>query len=147
MKSLGAMSYTLEPGRKEADEQVESAEEQLKWHRLALSRIEQSVRKKLLPETSLIFAKKQVDFDEARLRNTERRRDERRAETTAQESRIDIEAAPGYGKVRRGIYRLKGDILTICYDESGRGRPETFANNKPSESLIILRRGGIQVEL
>ncbi|WP_083671110.1 sigma-70 family RNA polymerase sigma factor [Singulisphaera sp. GP187] len=137
IKSLDALSYTLEPGRKEADEQVESAEEKFKGFRLALSRMEQLVRKKRLPESSLIMPKKQVDHAEAVLRNTERRRDERQAETTAQESQIDIEAAPGGGTVWRGIYRLKGGILTICYD-SGGGRPETFAGNKPSERLIIL---------
>ena len=38
MKYLGAMSYTLQPGLKEADEQVEAAEEQLKWLRLAFPR-------------------------------------------------------------------------------------------------------------
>ena len=53
---------------------------------------------------------------------------------------IDMTAGPGRGKALRGIYQLKGDILTICYDKSDRGRPETFAANKPSECLIILRR-------
>jgi hypothetical protein len=47
---------------------------------------------------------------------------------------------------RKGIYQLKGNILTICYDEAGGGRPETFADNKPSESLIILRPGGEKPE-
>jgi uncharacterized protein (TIGR03067 family) len=59
---------------------------------------------------------------------------------------IDMKAAAG-GKVLRGIYRLKGDILTICYDASDRGRPETFADKKPSESLIILRRREVPSEL
>jgi len=67
-------------------------------------------------------------------------RDERRAETTAHESRIDI-GKPEDGKPRRGIYRLEGNLLTICYDGSGEGRPETFVVNKPSESLIILKPG------
>ncbi len=53
---------------------------------------------------------------------------------------IDINAGAAGGKARRGIYRIKDDILTICYDESDRGRPETLADNKPSECLIILRR-------
>src|SRR3954470_11549862 len=118
------MSYTLQPGLKEADEQVEAAEEQLKWHRLAFPRIEQSVHNKLLPETALTLARKQFDIARARLRDTEMKRDERRAGTSALESRIDLGAAPADGKGRRGIYRLKDDILTICCDESGQGRPE-----------------------
>jgi RNA polymerase sigma factor (sigma-70 family) len=60
---------------------------------------------------------------------------------------IDMQAGPVGGKALRGIYRLKGDILTICYDESDRGRPETFAANKPSECLIILRRQDVPAEL
>ncbi len=53
---------------------------------------------------------------------------------------IDMKAGPAGGKALRGIYRLKGDILTICYDDSDRMRPATFADNKVSEGLIILRR-------
>ena len=51
-----------------------------------------------------------------------------------------MEAGPGGGKALRGIYRLKDDILLICYDEADRERPATFAGDKPSERLIILRR-------
>jgi hypothetical protein len=59
---------------------------------------------------------------------------------------IDIKAGAG-GKAFQGIYRLKGDFLTICYDEAGRGRPETFAANRPFECLIILRRRDLPTEL
>jgi RNA polymerase sigma factor (sigma-70 family) len=53
---------------------------------------------------------------------------------------IDMKGGPDGGKLRRGIYRLKADILTVCYDGPGAGRPETFAGDRPSESLIVLRR-------
>ena len=59
--------------------------------------------------------------------------------TGRKSAEIDMNAGVVRGNARRGIYRLKDDILTICYDESDR-RPETLADNKPSECLIILRR-------
>jgi uncharacterized protein (TIGR03067 family) len=139
---LGAMSYTLDPGLKEAHEQVESAEEQLKWLVLAQHRhrIEHSERTGGLPDPSEIDDKTRFDVAKTALWSAERRRDERKANGSAEESRIDMEAGPGGGKALRGIYQLKDDILTICYDEADRGRPETFAINKPSERLIILGR-------
>ena len=53
---------------------------------------------------------------------------------------IDMKAGSGDGKALRGIYRLKGEILTICYGGPDGGRPKTFACDGPSESLIILRQ-------
>jgi RNA polymerase sigma-70 factor (ECF subfamily) len=43
-------------------------------------------------------------------------------------------------KVLRGIYRLQGNILSICYDKSETGRPQTFDDDKESENIIILQR-------
>ncbi len=137
---LGAMSYTLDPGLREADGEVQSAEKQLEWVRIHRNRISRAASSRLVPEARLIDAKTQFSVAEPALRNAERRLDERRAAGSAEESRIDLEFGPGGGKALRGIYRLHGDILTICYDEADRGRPETFADNKPSEHLIILRR-------
>jgi len=53
---------------------------------------------------------------------------------------IDMKAGSGDGKDLRGIYRLKGDILTICYGGPDGGRPKTFTSDGPSESLVVLRR-------
>jgi hypothetical protein len=141
VKSLGALAYTREPGRMEADERVEAAAKELESLRRRLSVIERYVLKKKEPETKLIAAKKQIDYAETMLREAEKLRDERRAETNAQESQIDMGVAPGDGKAKRGIYRRKGNLLAICYDESDGGRPETFSVNKPSEGLIILQPG------
>jgi RNA polymerase sigma factor (sigma-70 family) len=135
---LGAISYTLDPGRKEADEGVESAQEKLKWYRMSVARIGQAVRMGLVPEAELTKLKAQYKVAETALRDAERLRYERKAKKA--ESFIDMKAGPGEGKVLRGIYLLRGHVLTICYDDADRGRPETFADNKPSEHLIILRR-------
>ncbi|APW61702.1 sigma-70 family RNA polymerase sigma factor [Paludisphaera borealis] len=148
---LGKTSYTLKPGRMEADEWVKADEERLEEFRGELSWIELSARRlahnnQPVPSDSLIMARKKVDFGEARLRNTQKRRDQRWAETTAQISQIDIAASPKNGKVRLGIYRIKDDVLTICYDESDHGRPETFADVKPSQRLIILHLRGMKLE-
>src|SRR4051812_10622295 len=117
-----------------------SAEERLKWNRHNRYRIAQAVLNKLLPEAKLIEAKTSYNAAETALREAERRRDQRKAKARAEESRIDMEAGGGGGKDLQGIYRLKDNILTICYDEADRGWPETFAASKPSERLIILRR-------
>jgi RNA polymerase sigma factor (sigma-70 family) len=53
---------------------------------------------------------------------------------------IDMKPGPAGGRSLKGIYRLGGDVLTICYEDAERGRPETFAAGKPSEGLLILRR-------
>ncbi len=52
---------------------------------------------------------------------------------------IDMKGGPGDGKELRGVYRLKGDVLTICFGGPDGGRPVTFACGGPSESLIVLR--------
>lgn len=53
---------------------------------------------------------------------------------------IDMRGGSGGGKALRGIYRLKGDILTICYGGPDGERPKTFACDEASESLIVLRQ-------
>jgi uncharacterized protein (TIGR03067 family) len=53
---------------------------------------------------------------------------------------IDMKAGSGDGKALRGIYRLNGDILTICYGRPDGARPKTFACDGPPESLIGLRQ-------
>jgi RNA polymerase sigma factor (sigma-70 family) len=138
--TVGATSYTLYPGLKEADEQVESAQERLEWNRIALHRLRQAASTKPVLEAILIDRKKAFDLAETALQNAESRRFERKAAGSDEESRIDMKAGPGEGKALQGIYRFKGDILTICYDEADRRRPETFAANKSSERLVILRR-------
>ena len=52
---------------------------------------------------------------------------------------IDMKTS-GDGKVLRGIYRLKGDVLTICYGGPDGARPRTFTCDGPSDSLIVLRQ-------
>ena len=141
VKTVGALRYTLEPGRKDADEQVALAEQELQQLRVALRGTERSVLTKRLPEASLIMAKKKVDYAEDVLRIARRRRDERIVRTNAQESRINIEGAAQNEKTRRGIYKRTFDLLSICYDASGDGRPETFAANRPSETFVIMRKG------
>jgi uncharacterized protein (TIGR03067 family) len=40
-----------------------------------------------------------------------------------------------------GIYKLDGDTLTICLDESGEARPAEFASKEGSKvALVILKR-------
>jgi RNA polymerase sigma factor (sigma-70 family) len=141
---LGASKYTQVPGRREAKEwdAADEAELKLKSFRDELARLEQAVLlKKPVSNRELSMARQKVELGKAWLQTTYKRLDARWAETTIVESQIDIEAAPDDGKARRGIYRLRGDILTICYDASDQGRPETFVDTKPSESLLILRRG------
>ena len=137
---LGVMSYTLDPGVKEAEGQVESAGEHLDWVRLSMHRTGKIAREKNPNPASSTKAKAEFDAAEAALQDAMVRRNERKAEGRARESRIDMEGGPGGGRALRGIYRLNGDVLTICYDDADRGRPETFADNTPSACLLILRR-------
>jgi RNA polymerase sigma factor (sigma-70 family) len=53
---------------------------------------------------------------------------------------VDLEGGPGDGKELKGIYRLSGDILTICLGGPDGVRPEDFACDGPSESLVVLRQ-------
>jgi uncharacterized protein (TIGR03067 family) len=52
---------------------------------------------------------------------------------------------PRTGKVSvsKGIYELKGDVLKLCYDNSGKDRPMRFESKKdaPSVVLSVLKRG------
>jgi hypothetical protein len=52
---------------------------------------------------------------------------------------INVKGGPGEGKELRGIYRLTDEILTICFGGPDGRRPDTFACDGPSESLIVLR--------
>jgi RNA polymerase sigma factor (sigma-70 family) len=138
LNSHSTQSYTLVPGLRE---QVELAQERLEQARTTWSSVERTARKRVLPEATLIYSRTKLNEAEKRLKDAERQRDEGKTAGRSDESWIDTEAGPGAGKALRGIYRLKGDLLTICYDEADRGRPETFAADKPTETLVILRRG------
>jgi uncharacterized protein (TIGR03067 family) len=73
----------------------------------------------------------------------------RRAENQVQEGTIKLDAG---GKVKtidiqtedmllHGIYKLEGDSLTICLDESGEARPAEFESKEGSRvALVVLKR-------
>jgi uncharacterized protein (TIGR03067 family) len=52
---------------------------------------------------------------------------------------INMTAGPGDDTERKGIYRIKGNVLTICFGGPDGKRPESYACDGPSESLIVLR--------
>jgi uncharacterized protein (TIGR03067 family) len=46
------------------------------------------------------------------------------------------------GKAAQGIYKLDGDILTICYTMPGKERPTGFESKPGSEAtLVVWKRG------
>jgi uncharacterized protein (TIGR03067 family) len=49
---------------------------------------------------------------------------------------LDITEAEGRKSL--GIYRLEGDVLTICYTDPGKGRPTEFSNKE--QWLLVLKR-------
>jgi RNA polymerase sigma factor (sigma-70 family) len=133
----GQFSYRLQPC---PTEQVESAQQRLQAARTIWSNVEQTGRKRVLPEFTVNYAKTKLDQAAIALRNAENRRAEAKAAGTSDESEIDMQARTGATGPRLGIYRFKDDMLTICYAGPDRGRPETFAADQPSENLIVLRR-------
>jgi uncharacterized protein (TIGR03067 family) len=44
---------------------------------------------------------------------------------------------PNKGKTILAIYELKGDTLRVCYDLSGKGRPDEF-KTKPQSQLFLV---------
>jgi uncharacterized protein (TIGR03067 family) len=50
---------------------------------------------------------------------------------------VDVRVA-GSGKVLRGIFKLEGDALTICYAEEGKARPTEFHND--GQWRLVLKR-------
>jgi uncharacterized protein (TIGR03067 family) len=138
---LGPMSYKLQPGLKE---QHESAQDQLRLAQTTSSNVEQTARKRVLPEFTVRHAMTKLVEAEKALKNAEKRRAEGKAAGSSEESHIDLEPELGTKKALRGIYRLKSDTLTICFAGPDEARPETFAADQPGESLVILRRGGVE---
>jgi hypothetical protein len=51
--------------------------------------------------------------------------------------RLDI-AVVGGGRTMRGIYKLEGDTLTVCYARPGKPRPREFHNRE--QWLLVLKR-------
>jgi len=64
--------------------------------------------------------------------------------------RVDADNTPGYidvidaeGKVEKGIYRLQGNRLTICYADAGQARPTEFdAPEGFAGALLVLESDG-----
>jgi uncharacterized protein (TIGR03067 family) len=55
---------------------------------------------------------------------------------------IDLVRVGGPGKEQpaKGIYRLKGDVLTVCHSRPGEDRPKDFTAEKGSgNALIVLK--------
>ena len=73
-----------------------------------------------------------------------------KGEKTAAEGTIEVDPAkqpktinvtitsegPRKGKTSLGIYRVDGDILTLCFDDSGKMRPKEFVS-KPGSGLDL----------
>jgi uncharacterized protein (TIGR03067 family) len=56
---------------------------------------------------------------------------------------IDVRPAEGDGKVRKGIYRIDGDLQVICLGAPGGERPKRFAADPgEGETLMVFRRPG-----
>jgi uncharacterized protein (TIGR03067 family) len=44
---------------------------------------------------------------------------------------------PNKGKTFPAIYELDGDLLTICYDLTGKARPTSFATEKGTKLFLV----------
>jgi len=53
-----------------------------------------------------------------------------------------IDATAAGGQLRQGIYRLDGDLLTLCVGAEGAPRPDTPDTTSGGAMKWVLRRGG-----
>ncbi len=61
---------------------------------------------------------------------------------TSKPKTMDITGAegPNKGKTFLAIYELDDDILTVCYDLSGKSRPTEFKSTKGSQLFLVTYR-------
>ena len=90
-----AVSYRLHPG---LTERVESARNQLEQARTTWGNVEQTFRKRVLPEFTVTYARTQLVEAKKALKDAEGRRDEGKAAGSSDESWVDLEVGPGAGK-------------------------------------------------
>lgn len=57
----------------------------------------------------------------------------------AKKKSIDVTGTdgPNKGKTFPAIYELKGDVLRICYDLSGKKRPSEFKSAKGTQEFLV----------
>ena len=50
------------------------------------------------------------------------------------------EDGPAKGTTLKGIYKIEGDTLTICYGGFGKDRPTEFASKPGSGTILIVQK-------
>lgn len=59
---------------------------------------------------------------------------------TPDRSPAEIDIAVGGGRVLRGIYKISGGTLMLCYADDSRPRPKGFSAEGQSVTLLTLKR-------
>ena len=50
------------------------------------------------------------------------------------------EDGPAKGTTLKGIYKIEGDTLTICYGGLGKDRPTEFASKAGSGTILVVQK-------
>jgi uncharacterized protein (TIGR03067 family) len=53
---------------------------------------------------------------------------------------VKSETGPQKGMTMKGIYKLDGDTMTVCYDAGGTTRPKAFESKEATQLLIVYKR-------
>ena len=53
---------------------------------------------------------------------------------------VTVTAGPNKGAVMVGIYEIRGETLTVCFDPEGKKRPTEFKAASGSQTLVVHKR-------